>query len=120
MPARQPYLAYHHIREDAQITKTEPTVRNVGSNTFQKILNWMDDTGLGHAVKKIPLAGPAVHLGELAAKSLENAKTVRKAGETATSAAERAAKKTVDKRADAIQREQLRGRPAPPTYQGGS
>ena len=108
------------IREDAQITKTEPTVRNVGSNTFQKILNWMDDTGLGHAVKKIPLAGPAVHLGELAAKSLENAKTVRKAGETATSAAERAAKKTVDKRADAIQREQLRGRPAPPTYQGGS
>jgi hypothetical protein len=108
------------IREDAQITKTEPTVRNVGSNTFQKILNWMDDTGLGHAVKKIPGAGPLVHLGESALKHVENVKAVRRAGETATSAAERAARKAAEKRESALQREQTRGRipTPPPTYQG--
>lgn len=94
------------IREAAQITKTEPTVRNVGSNTFQKILNWMDDTGLGGVVKKIPGAGPAVTLAESAVKATEHPRTARAAAESATSAAERAAASARDARAKRIQAEQ--------------
>lgn len=104
------------IREDAQITKTEPTVRNVGSNTFQKLLNWMDDTGLGHAVKKIPFAGPIAHLGNAALKSAENAKAVRAAGETATSAAERRGRAAAD--ANLERQIKRSGVPVPPTYRG--
>jgi hypothetical protein len=104
------------IREDAQITKTEPTVRNVGSNTFQKILNWMDDSGLGGLIKKIPGAGPVAHLGDMAVKSAKNASAVRAAGESATSAAERTSAAAAEKRAKQLQREQTKRRPLPPTY----
>lgn len=104
------------IREDAQITKTEPTVRNVGSNTFQKILNWMDDTGLGHVVKKIPGAGPAAHLGEAALKHVENQRAVKAAGETATSVAERQAQRAELER---LKQQQRSGAIPPPTYGGG-
>lgn len=105
------------IREDAQITKTEPTVRNVGSNTFQKILNWMDDSGLGELVKKIG-GGPAVHIAEKVYKAGENPRAARAAGESATSVAERAGAKAAQARATQLQREQTGGRI--PTYQGGS
>jgi hypothetical protein len=108
-----------NILEDAQITKTEPAgLRKAGSNTFSRILNWMDHSGIGGAVKKIPGAGPAVKLGEMAVTKLQEANTIAKAGETATSAAERAARASADARAAAIQAEQIRGR-VPPTYQGG-
>ena len=68
-------LTYHHIREDAQITKTEPTVRNVGSNTFQKILNWMDDTGLGKLTKAVG-GGPLLHAAEFVHTHHEAGKAV--------------------------------------------
>jgi hypothetical protein len=106
------------IREDAQITKTEPTVRNVGSNTFQKILNWMDESGLGKLVKNVG-GGPLAHLGDVALKSFQNSSAVRAAGETATSAAERSTAAAATKRATQIQREQTARRPIrppPPTY----
>jgi hypothetical protein len=105
------------IREAAQITKTEPTVRNVGSNTFQKLLNWMDDSGLGKLVKGVG-GGPLVHAAESVVKATENPRTVRAAGETATSQGERAGAKAADQRAAAIQAEQTQRR-IPPTYQGG-
>jgi hypothetical protein len=96
------------IREAAQITKTEPTVRNVGSNTFQKILNWMDDSGLGKLAKSVG-GGPVVHGVEAIVKASQNPRTARAAAETATSAAERSSAKAQDKRAQEIQRSQTYG-----------
>jgi hypothetical protein len=103
------------IREAAQITKTEPTVRNVGSNTFQKILNWMDDTGFGSLVKNVG-GGPLVHLAEMGAKQVEKGAAVRTAGETATSAAERAGAQATDAELRRLQRSGVIK--TPPTYQG--
>lgn len=99
------------IREAAQITKTAPTTRVSGSNTFQNILNWMEDTGLGGLVKNVG-GGPLVHLAESAYKAAEKPAIVRSAHETATSAAERPGKKAADKRLD----EELRTRRTVPTY----
>jgi hypothetical protein len=97
------------IREDAQITKTEPTVRNVGSNTFQKVLNWIHDSALGEIASKIP-GGGIVKGAVIGAKRLsDNARAVKEAGQSATSVAERSAAKAADKRAQAIQRSQTYG-----------
>lgn len=99
------------IREAAQITKTAPTTRVSGSNTFQNILNWMEDTGIGGLVKKVG-GGPLTHLAESAYRAAEKPAIVRGAQETATSAGERAGGKVLDKRLE----EQLRRRPLQPTY----
>ena len=101
------------IREDAQITKTEPTVRNVGSNTFQKILNWMDDTGLGKLTKAVG-GGPLLHAAEFVHKHHEAGKAVKSATESATSVAERRAAGAIDKRLRTLQQQQGG---VPPTYQ---
>jgi hypothetical protein len=103
------------ILEAAQIVKTAPTTRVSGSNTFQNILNWMDDTGLGKVGKKI--AGP---VGDIAAGikgAVEKPAIVRAAKESATSAAERTGGRLSDAETQRLQREQLRGAP-PPTYRG--
>lgn len=100
------------IREAAQIAKTEPTVRNVGSNTFQKILNWMDDTGFGKLVKGVG-GGPLVHLGEMAVKQVEKGRAVSESSETATSAGERAGASAAASRAKKIQEQQTK---RVPTY----
>lgn len=101
------------IREAAQIVKTEPTVRNVGSNTFQKILNWMDDW-VPTDVLKSTIGGP-IKIAEKLYKTGENARIARAAEADATSVAERPGAKAQDKRLE----EQLRQRRPPPTY-GGS
>ena len=103
------------IREAAKIVKTEPTVRNVGSNTFQKILNWMDDSGLGKLAKSIG-GGPVLHAAEAIHKAAETPRTLRAAGETATSAAERLGEKARAKRLEEIRRQQAPNGP-PPTYE---
>jgi hypothetical protein len=103
------------IRKAAQIVKTEPTVRNKGSNTFQKILNWIDDVVPLDVVKNF--AGGGVKLAEKLYKGGENARVARAAGEDATSAAEAKGAKAGAARASQIQAEQLKGG-LPPTYRG--
>jgi hypothetical protein len=99
------------IREAAQITKTAPTTRVSGSNTFQNILNWIDDTGLGDTVKG--LLGTPVNLAEKAWKLGESGRVARAAGKDATSAGEKAGGKVQMRE---IEREQAGRRPPPPTY----
>jgi hypothetical protein len=76
------------IREDAQITKTSPTLRVSGSNTFTRILNWLDDLGLKGALKDI--AGAPVTLAEKFYKAGEGGRIAREALQEPTSAGERA------------------------------
>jgi len=110
------------IREAAQIAKTMPTTRVSGSNTFQNILNWMEDTGLGTVAKTV---GPAVgELGSTVAKRLRTGATVRAASEDATSAGERSGSKALSKEGEALYRKQQEAikrqqLATPPTY-GGS
>lgn len=106
------------IREAAQITKTAPTTRVSGSNTFQNILNWMDDTGLGGAIKAVG-GGPLTHLIEKGVKAAETPATVRAATRDATAAGERAGQKVQSAQGAKLlrQREEAqRKRPKPPTY----
>lgn len=99
------------IREDAQITKTEPSVRTVGSNTLPKILNWIHDSALGTLADIIP-GGKIVKGAVIGAKNVaENARAVKEAGQTPLSAGERAAAKAAAKRQAEIQRQQTQ-----PTY----
>jgi hypothetical protein len=93
------------IREAAQIAKTAPTTRVSGSNTFQNILNWMEDTGLGGLVKHIPGAGPAVHLAEKAVKAAEAPRIVRESGRDATSIGEKAGAKVQSRQLDELVRQ---------------
>jgi hypothetical protein len=99
------------IREAAQITKTAPTTRVSGSNTFQNILNWIDDTGLGDTVKG--LLGTPVNLAEKAWKMGESGRVARAAAKDATSAGEKVGTKLELRDLE----RQLQGRrPPPPTY----
>lgn len=100
------------IREAAQITKTAPTTRTSGSNTFSRILNWLEDTGLGETVKGV--AGAPIRLGEAAWKAGEGGRVATAAAKDATAAAEKSGAKAAAKRAEALQQEQTRGRI--PTY----
>jgi hypothetical protein len=100
------------IREAAQITKTAPTTRTSGSNTFSRILNWIEDTGFGDTVKGI--AGTPIKLAEMAYKAGEGGRVATAAARDATSVAEKAGAKAAAKRADQLQREQTGGRI--PTY----
>lgn len=105
------------IREAAQIIKTEPTVRNVGSNTFQKILNWIDDTGMGDTVKGI--AGGPIKIAEKVWHADENSRVARSAEKTATDAGEKAGQRVRESQAEALLRQRQeaeRKRPRPPTY----
>lgn len=104
------------IREAAQIVKTEPTVRNVGSNTFQKILNWMDDW-VPTDVLKSTIGGP-IKVAEKLYKTGENARIARAAEATATSAAERPGARAQEARDVELQRQAQRQaqRQRPPTY----
>lgn len=100
------------IREAAQITKTAPTTRTSGSNTFSRILNWIEDTGFGDTVKGV--AGTPIKLAEMAWKAGEGGRVATAAAKDATSAGAKAGAKAAAKRADQIQREQTGGRI--PTY----
>ena len=98
------------IREAAQITKTAPTTRTSGSNTFSRILNWIEDTGFGDTVKGI--AGTPIKLAEHAWKAGEGGRVAAAAAKDATAAAERAGSKAAMKKLEELQRSQV------PTYGG--
>jgi hypothetical protein len=100
------------IREAAQITKTAPTTRTSGSNTFSRILNWIEDTGFGDTVKGI--AGTPIKLTEMAWKAGEGGRVATAAAKDATAVAEKQGAKAAAKRAEQLQKEQTRGRI--PTY----
>jgi hypothetical protein len=105
------------IREAAQITKTAPTTRTSGSNTFSRILNWIDDTGMGDTVKGI--AGTPVKLAEMAWKAGEGGRVARSAEKTATEAGEKAGQAARLREGEGLLRQRQeaeRKRPRPPTY----
>lgn len=105
------------IREAAQITKTEPTVRNKGSNTFTKILNWIDDTGMGDTIKGV--AGGPVKLAEKLWNAGENSRIAREAEKDATYAGEKAGQAARLREGEGLLRQRQeaeRKRPRPPTY----
>lgn len=105
------------IREAAQIAKTEPTVRNVGSNTFQKILNWMDDTGFGGLLKAAG-GGPLVTIAEKVYKGgIENQATARRAATSELDAASRKGGKAADQALYEQLKRRLKDLPPPRTYQ---
>lgn len=103
----------YRIREAAQIAKTEPTVRNVGSNTFQKIINWISDAAgsLPESVQSI--GGAPIALAKKVYQAGESGRVAKSAGQTATEVAERSGARAAERQAVKIQREQQR---RPPTY----